>query len=81
MCGGLLLCGVGVLCENCIVDAMQFVSTPFYVAALCCVVWGWGFVVFYSLFLVFFVCKYLLLCCLVKGTRWMPWQLKPMKDV
>ena len=79
---------VGVLCENCIVDAsIKHVGH----AALC--VWCVVCVCVISFFFVFIFCQVHLfghcvhfLCVVVcvfviKGAWWMPWHAEPMKDV
>ena len=61
-----LLVVVGVVCENCIVDASICARDAcFFVCVVCAVI--------------FFFCVYFVVCC--KGTWWMPWHAKPMKDV
>ena len=63
-------CGVGVLCENWIVDAsnlffLYFVWFILVLSCMCCVWWG--------------SVAFVVVCC--RGARWMPGHITPMKDV
>ena len=56
---------VGVVCENCIVDASICTHDAQCLCVVCAVI--------------FSLCVYFVVCC--KGAWWMPWHAKPMKDV
>ena len=74
-CLRVFVCGwvLGVLCENCRVDASIIPVMHAHVCVVCVVgVVFFSFLFFLFGFFVLFVCE---------GARWMPWCVKPMKDV
>ena len=67
-------CGVGVLCENWIVDASNLFFFVFCLVYSCSVV--------HAVFCVcggVKCCLFVVVCC--RGARWMPGHITPMKDV
>ena len=75
-----VVCGGGVLCENCIVDANAIIINGNGNNDYCCCCLFFFFVVF-VLGIFCCLCVIDVLCFLFEGARWMPGYAKPMKDV